>query len=298
MLYIGSHVGFNKNSQLVGSLEEALSYGANTFMFYTGAPQNTSRSPIEDGLTLQALNIMKEKNMDYSKVIVHAPYIINLCNEDNFEFSVRFLTEELERVNQLGIQYLVLHPGSHIGLGIEKGIENISKGINLAFHNLGKENHVTILLETMAGKGSEVGSRLEEIAAILERVEDQEHMGVCLDTCHLHDAGYDMSNFDSFLDEFDQKIGISKIGCIHMNDSKNECSSHKDRHENIGFGKIGFENLLAIIYHKKLENIPKILETPYIEKKYPPYREEIQMIREKEYHPTLFVDVLNASDFN
>ncbi len=295
MLYIGSHVGFNKNTQLVGSLEEALSYGANTFMFYTGAPQNTTRSSIEDGLTLQALTMMKEHDIDYSKVIVHAPYIINLCNENNFDFSIRFLTEELERVNQLGIKYLVLHPGSHVGLGIEQGIQNISKGLNIVFKNLGKENHVTILLETMAGKGSEIGSTLEEIKEILNQVEDKEHMGVCLDTCHLHDAGYDMSDFDTFLSEFDKKIGISKIGCVHINDSKNERSSHKDRHENIGFGQIGFANLLKIINHKELDNIPKILETPYVEKEYPPYRYEIAMIKEKKFDDQL-IEKIKAKD--
>ena len=292
MLIIGSHVGFNKNTQLVGSLEETLKYGANTFMFYTGAPQNTSRSPIEDGLTLKALSIMKEKHMDYSKVVVHAPYIINLCNENNFQFSVQFLIEEMERVNQLGIRYLVLHPGSHVGLGIEKGIENISKGLNLVFEALGKNNQVIVLLETMAGKGSEVGSQLEEIRQILDLVDDKEHMGVCLDTCHLHDAGYDMSHFDSFLQEFDRIIGISKIGCVHVNDSKNERASHKDRHENIGFGKIGFDSLISIIYHPSLEEVPKILETPYIEKEYPPYREEIRMIREKNFDEKLISKIL------
>ena len=287
MLYIGSHVGFNKNTQLVGSLNEALSYGANTFMFYTGAPQNTTRAPIEDGLTLEALTIMKDKNIDYSKVIVHAPYIINLCNENNFEFSVRFLTEEIERVNKLGIKYLVLHPGSHVGLGIDTGISNIIKGLNIVLQNVKDFNQVTILLETMAGKGSEVGSRLEELKQIIDKIDDKNHIGVCLDTCHLHDAGYDLINFDSFLEQFDKLIGIDKIGCIHVNDSKNDISSHKDRHENIGFGKIGFNTLLNIIYHEKLKEIPKILETPYIDKIYPPYKWEIEMIKKKEFDKEL-----------
>jgi len=283
MLYIGSHVGFKKDTQLLGSLEEALSYDANTFMFYTGAPQNTKRNKIEDGLTLQALNIMKEKNIDYSKVVVHAPYIINLCNENNFEFSVNFLTEEIERVNQLGVKYLVLHPGSHVGLGQKQGIENIIKGINLAQENVKDTSNVTILLETMAGKGSEVGKTIEEIEEIIEGISDKKHIGVCLDTCHLNDAGYDMSKFDEYLDLFDKKIGLDKIGCIHINDSKNEINSHKDRHENIGFGTIGFNNLINIIYNSRLENIPKILETPYVDKKYPPYKYEIEMIKSKEF---------------
>lgn len=293
MLYIGSHVGFKKDTQLLGSLEEALSYNANTFMFYTGAPQNTKRNRIEDGLTLQAMNIMKEKGIDYSKVIVHAPYIINLCNENNFEFSVNFLTEELERVNQLGIKYLVLHPGSHVGLGTDQGITNIIKGINQSLENVKDTNNVIILLETMAGKGSEIGKTIEEIKQIIEGINDKKHIGVCLDTCHLNDAGYDMSKFDEYLDLFDQEIGIEKIGCIHINDSKNEINSHKDRHENIGFGTIGFNNLISIIYNRRLEDIPKILETPYVDKKSPPYKYEIEMIRKKEFNKDLIKSIQN-----
>jgi len=287
MLYIGSHVGFNKNTQLLGSLEEALSYKANCFMFYTGAPQNTARYPILDGLTLEAYKKMKEEHIDLSKIIVHAPYIINLCNEDNFEFSTRFLTEELERVNALGVKYLVLHPGSHIGLGVEKGLDNIVKGLNIALFNVRDNNNVTILLETMAGKGSEIGSKLEEIKYIIDHIEDKNHIGVCLDTCHLNDAGYDISKFDDYLDKFDKEIGVNRIGCIHINDSKNELSSHKDRHENIGFGTIGFNNLMNVIYNEKLDNIPKILETPYVDKEYPPYKYEIEMIRNKKFDENL-----------
>lgn len=287
MLILGSHVGFKKDTQVLGSLKEALSYGANTFMFYTGAPQNTARYPIQDGLTLEALTLMKENNIDYSKVIVHAPYIINLCNEEKFEFSVNFLTEEVNRCNQLGVRYLVLHPGSHVGLGIEKGIENIIKGLNMVFTNVGKENNIIILLETMAGKGSEVGSKLEEIKAIIDGVEDKEHIGVCLDTCHLSDGGYDIENFDEFLNNFDKLIGINKIGCVHVNDSKNEKGAHKDRHENFGFGNVGFDTLINIIYNEKLENVPKILETPYVDKDYPPYKYEIEMIKNKKFDEKL-----------
>ena len=287
MLIIGSHVGFKKDTQILGSLKEALSYGANTFMFYTGAPQNTARYPIQDGLTLEALTIMKENNIDYSKVIVHAPYIINLCNEEKFEFSVNFLTEEVNRCNQLGVKYLVLHPGSHVGLGVEKGIENIIKGLNMVFTNVGKDNNIIILLETMSGKGSEVGSKLEEIKSIIDGVEDKEHIGVCLDTCHLSDGGYDIENFDAFLDKFDELIGIDKIGCVHVNDSKNIKGSHKDRHENFGFGNVGFETLINIIYNERLENVPKILETPYVDKDYPPYKYEIEMIKNKKFDEQL-----------
>ena len=285
MLIIGSHVGYKKDSQLLGSLNEALGYGANTFMFYTGAPQNTSRYPIDDNLSVEAFKKMKEIGLDYSKVVVHAPYIVNLANDDEvkFNFAVQFLKEELKRCAKLGIKKVVLHPGSHVGIGIDKGIENIAKGLNLV---LGEED-VTILLETMAGKGSEVGSKLEEISRIIVLVEDKKHIGVCIDTCHLSDAGYDISKFDEFLDEFDKIIGIEKIGCVHVNDSKNEMGSHKDRHENIGFGKIGFETLLKVIYNERLENVPKILETPYVDKEYPPYKCEIEMIRNKEFDSTL-----------
>ena len=290
MLIIGSHVGFKKDSQLLGSLKEALSYGANTFMFYTGAPQNTSRYPIMDGLTLEAMALMKEKGFDYSKVVVHAPYIINLANDkdpDKFMFSVRFLQEELERCSLLGIHKLVLHPGSHVGLGVDAAISNIAKGLNMI---LGTYD-VCILLETMAGKGTEVGCTIEEIKRIIDLVDDKEHIGVCLDTCHLNDAGYDMRDFEHFLDDFDRLIGISNIGCVHINDSKNALGAHKDRHENIGFGTIGFDTLLSIIYNKRLLDIPKILETPYIDKEYAPYKYEIKMIRDKVFNPNLLNDI-------
>ena len=294
MLIIGSHVGFKKDSQLLGSLNEALSYGANTFMFYTGAPQNTSRYPIVDELTLEAMSIMKEKGIDYSKVIVHAPYIINLANNsdpEKFKFSVRFLQEEVERCSQLGIKYMVLHPGSHVGLGIETGIENIANGLNMILGN----HDVTILLETMAGKGSEVGSKLEEIKAIIDLVEDKAHIGVCLDTCHLSDAGYDISNFDEFLNIFDNIIGIDKIHCVHVNDSKNEKGAHKDRHENFGFGTVGFDTLINIIYNERLENVPKILETPYVDKIYAPYKYEIEMIRSKKFDSELLNKIIKQA---
>ena len=282
MLLLGCHVGFKKDTQLLGSLKEALSYHANTFMFYTGAPQNTSRYPVMDGLTLEAMALMKEHDFDYSKVVVHAPYIINLANDkdpEKFKFSVRFLQEELERCELLGIKSIVLHPGSHVGLGVDAAISNIAKGLNMI---LGTHD-VTILLETMAGKGTEVGSSLEEIKRIIDLVDDKEHIGVCLDTCHLNDAGYDMSEFDSFLNRFDSLIGIQKIGCVHVNDSKNPLGAHKDRHENIGFGTIGFDTLISIIYNKRLENVPKILETPYVDREVAPYKYEIEMIRNKKF---------------
>lgn len=285
MLILGCHVSYKKDSQLLGSLNEALGYGANTFMFYTGAPQNTSRYPINDNLTLEAFKKMKEIGFDYSKVVVHAPYIVNLANDDEvkFNFAVQFLKDELKRCSQLGIKNVVLHPGSHVGIGIDAGISNIARGLNMVLGDV----DVRILLETMAGKGSEVGSKLEEIKRIIDLVEDKKHIGVCIDTCHLSDAGYDLRDFDSFLNKFDEVIGIEKIGCVHVNDSKNDLGSHKDRHENIGFGKVGFETLLQIIYNKRLENIPKILETPYVDREYPPYKFEIEMIKNKKFDEEL-----------
>ena len=282
MLIIGSHVGFTKDKQLLGSLEEALSYGANTFMFYTGAPQNTARYPINDGLTLEALNKMKENNIDYSKVIVHAPYIINLANDsdpDKFKFSVNFLIQEVERCDMLGIKNMVLHPGSHVGLGEKTGIHNIIRGLNQILD----KGECNILLETMAGKGTELGRNIDEIKEIIDGVENKDRIGVCLDTCHLNDAGYDISDFDKYLDEFDKKIGLPLIKCIHINDSKNPLGSHKDRHENIGYGTIGFDNLIKVIYNERLGDIPRILETPYVNE-VAPYKYEIENIRKKEFN--------------
>jgi len=279
MLIIGSHVGFNKSSQLLGSLEEALRYGSNTFMFYTGAPQNTARYPIDDSLTYLALEKMKENNIDYSKVIVHAPYIVNLANRldnDKFNFAVNFLIQEVERCDTLGIMNLVLHPGSHVGQGVEEGIRNIVNGLNLVLD----KGNVTILLETMSGKGTEIGRNFDEIKKIIDGVNDKNKIGVCMDTCHLHDSGYDVSDFDKILDEFDEKIGLKYLKCIHINDSKNIRGAKKDRHENIGYGEIGFDNLIKIIYNERIHDIPKILETPYINEK-APYKEEIEMIRNK-----------------
>ena len=281
MLYIGSHVSFDKKDQLLKSTKEAVSYGANTFMFYTGAPQNTLRYPISDEKTLEALMLMKEEGVAFDKVGVHAPYIINLANRDNLEFGVRFLTEELERCQELGVKYMILHPGSHVGHGIEEGIESIIDGLNRVFLNY--HGDVKILLETMAGKGTEIGRTFEELKEIIDGVTENERLGVCIDTCHMNDAGYDLTNFDSVLKKFDSILGIDKIGCIHVNDSKNTLGSHKDRHENLGYGTVGFESLLKIIYHPLLKEIPKILETPYINREKPPYKKEIEMIKNKEF---------------
>ena len=278
MLYIGSHVGYNKNTGLLGSVKEALSYDANTFMFYTGAPQNTIRFKIDQKLKDEGLSLMKDHGMILDKVIVHAPYIINLANPDSekHQFAINFLKQEVARCEELGITKMVLHPGSHVGMGIDVGIENIIDGLNEVM----KDNHsVCILLETMAGKGSEVGSNFSEIKKIIDGVENKNLIGVCLDTCHMHDSGYDISNFDKLLDEFDEIVGLSYVKCVHINDSKNVCGAKKDRHENLGKGYIGLENLLKVIYNKKLDGISMILETPYIDD-LPPYKDEIKLIRD------------------
>ena len=286
-LIIGSHVSFKGQDQMLGSVLETLKYKATTFMFYTGAPQNTSRSSIDLNKTLEAHNLMKKNNIDINNVVVHAPYIINLANSKNFDFNVRFLKEELSRTESLGVKNLVLHPGSHVGLGVDEGIKNIVDSLNLSI--TGKD--VTICLETMAGKGTELGKNFSEIKRIIDGVKNKDAIGVCMDTCHLNDAGYDLNDFDKILEEFDNIVGIKYLKVIHINDSKNEINSHKDRHENIGFGTIGFDNLIKIIYNKKLECIPKILETPYIEDK-APYKEEIEMIRKKEFNSKLKEDIL------
>ena len=280
MLIIGSHVGYKKDSGLVGSVKEALSYDANTFMFYTGAPQNTIRSSIDLENVKEAYKLMQDNGIDKNNVIVHAPYIINLANgdESKFNFSCNFLSEELKRVNTLGMKYLVLHPGSHVGQGVDIGISNIIKALNKVLSN--DESDVMILLETMAGKGSELGKTFEELKQIIDGIKKKERIGICLDTCHLNDAGYDLNNFNEVLDSFDKIIGIDKIKCIHINDSKNSLGSHKDRHENVGKGTIGLDNLINIINNSKLKDVPKILETPYIDGK-APYKKEIALIRSK-----------------
>lgn len=293
MLLIGSHVSFDKKDQLVKSTKEAISYNATTFMFYTGAPQNTNRSKIDIEKTKEAVKLMNENNIDYSQVIVHAPYIINLANINNMDFSIRFLVEELARCNELGIDKVVLHPGSHVGLGIDKGIENIIFGLNKVF-DLSK-NNVKILLETMAGKGSEIGSNIDELKKIIDGITNKERIGICLDTCHLNDAGYNLTKFDELLTMIDNKIGLDKVMCIHINDSKNQIASHKDRHENIGLGTIGFETLNSIVHNPKLSKIPKILETPYVDKEYPPYKYEIEMLRKNKMNDNLLEDIKKAS---
>ena len=287
-LIIGSHVSFTKDEQLLGSVKETLSYNANTFMFYTGAPQNTKRASIDEKLTTQALKLMKDNNIDIKNVVVHAPYIINLANSSNFDFNVRFLKEEITRTEKLGVKKLVIHPGSHVGFGIDVGIQNVIDSLNSAISD---NDDVVICLETMAGKGTELGRNFDELKQIIDGIKLKDKIGVCLDTCHLNDAGYDLKNFASILDEFDKIIGLKYLEVIHVNDSKNNLGSRKDRHENIGIGTIGFDTLINIIYNDKIKGVPKILETPYVGIK-APYKYEIEMIKNKKFNRDLINDIL------
>lgn len=296
-MIIGSHVSFGRDG-LLGSVKEAISYGANTFMFYTGAPQNTLRKPIDMENTKEAWELMKENNIDINTVICHAPYIVNLANnldERKYDFSISFLTEEIKRCEEMGIKYIVLHPGSSVGIDRNTALNNIAFALNQI---LKIDHSVTILLETMAGKGTEIGCNLEEIKYLIDHIERKELIGVCIDTCHLNDAGYDMKKFDEFMDQFNKVIGINYIKCVHVNDSKNALGTHKDRHANIGYGTLGFDTLESIINCDFLKNVPKILETPYIgetdEDKariYAPYKFEIEMIKEGVFNPNMMNDI-------
>lgn len=295
MLIIGSHVSFTKDKGLVGSVLEAISYNANTFMIYTGAPQNTNRSSIDLDNVNEAHGLMKKNNID--NIIVHAPYIINLANPKNLDFGITFLKQEINRCNQLGIKNMVLHPGSAVGLSKEEAINNIVNGLKEV---LKEKKDVNICLETMSGKGTEIGSTFLELKQIIDGVNNT-RIKICMDTCHMNDAGYSINDFDKVLNEFDEIIGIEKIACIHINDSINDIGTHKDRHANIGFGTLGFDNILNVIYNEKLKNIPKILETPYVsmeengkDRTYPPYKFEIEEIKNKKFNSNLLSDIRNS----
>lgn len=285
---IGSHVSMSGDLMYLGSVEEALSYEANAFMVYTGAPQNTIRKKIEDLKIKEAVKLMHEKGLSFDDVIVHAPYIINLANPDptKREFAIDFLTEEVKRTHHMHVKQIVLHPGSAVGGDREQAIKWIAEGVNQVIENT-PNIPVKIALETMAGKGNEVGKTFEELKSIIDLIHDQSRVSVCFDTCHTHDAGYDVKDdFEGVIKHFDEVIGKSKISVFHVNDTKNVKGAAKDRHENFGFGYLGFDALMRVVYHKDFLDIPKILETPYIEQK-PPYKEEIAMIRSKTFDPDL-----------
>jgi deoxyribonuclease-4 len=288
-LLIGSHVGMKARKFLLGSVEEALSYEATTFMFYTGAPQNTRRKPVSELKVPEAKALMAEKGIDLDNIVVHAPYIINLANTvkpETYELAVSFLKEEIKRVEEIGASRLVLHPGSHVKAGEEAGLDSIINGLNEV---LTPETNVTIALETMAGKGTELGTSFSQLAYIIDHVHLSDKLGLCLDTCHLNDAGYDVSSFDEILDEVDAKLGLARVKVIHVNDSKNRRGAHKDRHENIGYGHIGFDTLNKIVHNPRLANVPKILETPYIND-HAPYKEEIAMFESNTFNDHLKQD--------
>lgn len=293
MLIIGSHVSYKNSTQLLGSVEEAITYGANAFMFYTGAPQNTQRGEINDLVTYEALQKMKENNIMLENVVCHAPYIVNLANNidpEKYEFAKKFLRQEIERCMQLGVRKIVLHPGSATKLDRTDALNNIIKGLNSILY---PDDNIMILLETMAGKGTELGINLEELKYIIENIKLKEKIGVCLDTCHLSDSGININEFDKYLDEFDKQIGIDKIGCVHLNDSKNPIGARKDRHENLGYGTIGFDTLINVAYNTRLESVPKLLETPFVDREYAPYKFEIEEIRNKKFNPNLYDEIVS-----
>ena len=283
---IGSHVGMSGKEMLLGSAKEAVSYGANTFMFYTGAPQNTRRKDISELIIDPAWDYMKVNGIE--EIIVHAPYIINLGNAakaETFELAVNFLKLEIERTEACKSKTLILHPGSHVGEGIDTGIKQIIKGLNEV---LTQDTNVNIALETMSGKGSELGRSFEELARIYDGVIYNDKLRVCFDTCHTHDSGYDIiHDFEGVIEKFDKILGKDQIALFHINDSKNVCGASKDRHANLGFGEIGFDALSYIVHHPDFKDVPKILETPWIssptkdKKSYAPYKYEIEMLRNK-----------------
>ena len=297
---IGSHVSMSGKDMLLGSAKEAVSYGADTFMFYTGAPQNTRRKDISELNIDAAWEYMNTHSID--GIIVHAPYIINLGNTvkpETFSLAVEFLAKEIERTISCRSHTLILHPGAHVGAGTEAGTAQIIKGLNEV---LTADTDCVIALETMAGKGSEIGRTFEELARIYDGVVHNEKLRVCFDTCHTSDSGYDIIHrFDDVIREFDHILGKEQIAVFHINDSKNVPGAAKDRHENIGFGQIGFDALNYIVRHPDFEDVPKILETPWIpspddrKKSYPPYKHEIAMLRKGVFDPGLKEKVLTDS---
>lgn len=282
---LGSHVGMSGKDMFLNSVREAVSYGANTFMVYTGAPQNTRRKEISELNIPAAWDLMRENGIE--EFVVHAPYIINLANTvkpETYELAVTFLRTELERTVAMGSHVLVLHPGSHVNAGVETGTAQIIKGLNEV---LTPDLDCVIALETMAGKGSEIGRSFEELARIYDGVSCNDKLRVCFDTCHTNDAGYDIAgDFDGVIDTFDHVLGKDQIAVFHINDSKNPRGAAKDRHENLGKGEIGLEALKYVVWHPDFLDIPKILETPWYKNPdnpkdvWAPYKEEIALLRE------------------
>ena len=298
---LGSHVGMSGKEMLLGSAKEAVSYGANTFMFYTGAPQNTRRKEIQELNIDAAWDYMQLHGIE--EIVVHAPYIINLGNStkpETFQLAVEFLEKEISRTVACKSHTLILHPGSHVGAGVDAGIQQIIKGLNEV---LTKDTACNIALETMAGKGSEIGRTFEELARIYDGVVYNDKLRVCFDTCHTSDSGYDIiHHFDDVIDEFDRILGKEQIAVFHINDSKNVPGAAKDRHANLGFGTIGFDALNYIVHFPDFENVPKILETPYIpsltkeKKSYAPYKHEIAMFKSKTFNDNIIEQILSENE--
>ena len=282
-LLIGSHVSMNAPDFFLGSVREAMEYGSTAFMFYTGAPQNSYRVPLEKLKIEEGKALLKEAGIDESHLVVHAPYIINPANksrEDLFDMSIKTIINELQRSSAFGATMLVLHPGAHVKMGEEFAINSLIEALDTVLENDG--TNVRIAIETMAGKGTDIGITFEQVRASIDGCKHKDRLGVCLDTCHVSDGGYDIQDVDGLLKQFDEIIGLDRLLVVHLNDSKNPRGSHKDRHENLGYGEIGFETLYKIAHHPLLANIPKILETPYINEK-PPYKQEIQMLKDGKY---------------
>ena len=277
-MIIGSHVTLSAPDYFLGSVKEALSYNASALMIYTGAPQNTFRKNVSDFKISEARQLLADADISDYSIIVHAPYIINLANTtkpETFELAVDFLKQEIDRTRSIGAKVIVLHPGSHVNAGEEIGLKRIIEGLNMA---LADNDDIEIALETMAGKGSELGYKFEHLAYIKNSVNKPHLIKVCMDTCHMSDAGYDVFEFDRLLDEFDRIVGLNHIRVIHLNDSKNQPGARKDRHANVGYGELGFDFLNKVVSHPRLLHIPKILETPYVND-FPPYKKEIEMLR-------------------
>lgn len=282
---LGCHVGMAGKDMFLASAREAASYGANVFMLYTGAPQNTRRKDISNLNIDAGWEYAHEHGID--EIVVHAPYIINLANTvkpETYELAVEFLEKEIARTAAMRSRILVLHPGSHVNAGVEAGIAQIIKGLNTVLDQ--NDDDVFIALETMAGKGSEIGRSFEEIKAIFDGVNKKDRLRVCFDTCHVNDAGYDIVNhYDDVFAEFDKVIGLDRIAVFHVNDSMNPLGAHKDRHANIDNGTIGYDTLHRLVHDERFADIPKILETPWLceegsaKKTIPPYKEEIAWLR-------------------
>ncbi|WP_339024537.1 deoxyribonuclease IV [Spiroplasma endosymbiont of Agriotes lineatus] len=283
-LILGCRVSMKSPDYLIGALNEAISYGANAIMFHTGAPQNTERKPLDQLKISEFKHGLEKHNLNINNVIIHAPYIINLANSINpntYMLAKEFLKTEVNRSLAIGAKYIVLHPGSSVGADASIGLQYIIDGLNEV---LEPNQNIKIALETMSGKGSELGINFSQLKTIILGVKYSHLVGVCWDTCHLNDAGYDLvNNLEEVIEEFDKIIGLDKLFVIHLNDSKNIKGSHKDRHENIGYGNLGFDSLCSILYHPKFSNIIKILETPWNNSE-PPYKEEIIMLKNKQFN--------------